>query len=215
MGYELVEKPRKKRATKIDMYGLENRVINYIAENRSYAYIAKKLTDYVRHRKKNPDKEFSITGQAVKVWWMENSRQHNEMVNVKRSAIIQQRHCRYLDKGIQIREEVQKGLKSDAKKASQVAETPYEHESVARIREKIVKAQESGEKAVARQSPNLNVTNVIVNPLSEFSKKMQKKLEEIEEKEKNAVDIEYEEIEEEEIDEEDDEIGDDEEDEEE
>lgn len=218
MEYKLITKPKgtlKKRATKIDEYDLVNRVINYIAESKSYSYIAKKLTAYVQNRVKNPNPDFKITSQTVRMWWMENSRQHNEIVNIKRGALIQQRSCRYLDKGIKLREKVQEDLTSDARAASKVAKTPYEHESVARTREKIVKVQESGEKAIAKQSPNINVTNVIVNPLSEFGKGMTKKLAEMEEEEKNAVDIEYEEAEEEETDDEDDETGDDEEDEEE
>ena len=126
--------------------------------------------------------------------------------------MVNQRYHRVLDRGMKVRTDVQKNLRADAKAASKAAKTPYEHESVARIREKIVDTQESAEKAIASQSPNLNVTQVFVNPLTEFSKKMQEKLSEIEEKEKNAVDVEYEEVEEED---EDDEIGDDEEDEEE
>lgn len=219
MGYELVDKPkqglRKRRTSKIEEYDLESRVINYIAESKSYPYIARKLTAYVRNRVKNPNKEFSITGQSVKMWWMKNSRKHNDIVNVKRNALVNQRYHRVLDKGMKVRTDVQKDLRDDAKAASKAAKTAYEHESASRIREKIVKVQESAEKAIENQSPNLNVTQVIVNPLSEFSKEMGKKLVEIEEKEKNAVDIEYEDVDDDDDDEEDDEIGDDEEDEEE
>jgi hypothetical protein len=189
----------KKRETKIDKYNLVNKVINYLADNKSYAFIAKQLVQYVRTRKVNPDEKFSINQQTVKVWWMENVSTYGEILNQKRSALAEQRHRRYLDKGVKVRENVQDQLNKDAEKALQMADSSFGVEAAARIREKVVKVQESGERAIATQTPNLNLTTININPLNEFSEKMSKKLDELEEEENNTLDIEFEEAEYEDI----------------
>ena len=190
-----VAKVNKGRTTKIDRYNLVNKLINYLADNQSYAYIAKQLTHYVRNRKVNPDEKFSINQQTVKIWWMENVSTYGDILNQKRNALAGQRHKRYLDKGVKVRENVQDELRSDAKKALQMADSSFGVEAAARIREKVVKVQESGERAIAQQSPNLNVTTININPLNKFSEEMTKKLEELEEEENNSIDIDFEEAE--------------------
>ena len=194
-----IRKVNKKRKTKIEEYNLANKVINYLADNKSYAYIARELIKYVRSRKVNPDPNFKINQQTVKVWWMENVSTFGEILNQKRRALAEQRHRRYLDKGVKVRENVQEQLKKDANRASDMADTPFGVEAAARIREKVVKVQESGEKAISEQTPNLNLTTITINPLQEFSEKMTKKLGELEEDENNTVDIEFEEAEYEDI----------------
>ena len=219
MEYELDVKPRhavkkhRKKSTKIENNNLEMRVVDYIALNKSYPFIARKLVEHVRNRKVDPDPNFEIAGQTVKTWWMTNSSRFNEIVNEKRNALLMQRHHRYMDKGVKVREKVQKGLESDARKSDELAETSFDCEATARIREKIVKTQESGEKAIEQQTPNINITNIEINPLTPLREKMKKKLDEIEEEEANTIDVEYEDIDDEE-DEESEEDEDDEEDEE-
>ena len=204
MGYELDVKPKhaikkhKKRGSKIDEQGLDMRIVDFIALGKSYPFIARKLVEYVRNRKNDPDPNFSLAGQTVKMWWMTNSSRFNDIVNEKRSALLNQRAHRYLDKGVKVREEVQKGLESDARKAADLAETSFDCEATARIREKIVKTQESGEKAITTQTPNINITNIEINPLTALREKTKKKLEEIEEEEANTIDVEYEDIDDEE-----------------
>lgn len=208
MGYELDVKPKhavkkhKTRGSKIDDKGLDMRIVDYIALNKSYPYIARKLVEYVRNRKVDPDPNFNLAGQTVKTWWMTNSSRYNEIVNEKRNALLNQRAHRYLDKGVKVREKVQTGLESDASKAAELAETSFDCEATARIREKIVKVQESGEESIRIQSPNIEVTQIIVNPLTPLREKMKKKLDEIEEEEANTVDVEYEDIDDEEEEEE-------------
>lgn len=219
MEYELDVKPRhaikrrKKKSTKIDDKGLDMRIVDYIAKNKSYPFIARKLVEYVRNRKVDPDPDFALAGQTVKTWWMTNSGRYNDIVNEKRNALATQRAHRYIDKGIKVREDVQKGLESDAKEAANLAESSFDYEATARIREKIVKTQESGERAVAIQSPHLNVTNIIVNPLTPLREKMKKKLDEIEEEDANTIDVEYEDVDDDEEEEEDDDEEDEEDDE--
>jgi len=201
--FEVVEKKEapiknrsfKERITKIEQYNLVEKVIDYIAEGRSWASIARKLTEYVHNRKNNPNKDFSITGAGIKKWWMNCCKEYSVVVNEKRNAIIAHRHSRYLNRGIKVREKVQKDLENDAKQAAMSSQSAYDYEATARIREKIVKIQESGEKAIAGQSPNLNVTNITINPLNQFTEKMRKKIGELDEEEKNTVDIEYKDVE--------------------
>ena len=186
----------KKRATKIEMYGLENRVINMIAQNKSYEEIARRLTRYMHNRKKNPVPGFSIKPLTVQRWWMENHKDHSLVVNEMRNALIEQRHYQFLDEGIERRRKVIKELEKDADLASSVAESSFDHESVARIRVKEIDIQESGEKAISKQSPTLNLTQININPIEKFSKMVSEALEDEDDKDDDkVVDIDFEDIE--------------------
>lgn len=185
----------KPRATKIDMYHLENKVLNYIAETRSYKYIAEKLMKYMHNRKQNPVEDFNITPYTIKSWWVSNYGACADLVNEKRAAILQQRYHRFIDKGTEVRDNVQEGMKKDAKNASAVAETSFDHEAVARIREKIIKVQESGEKSIEKHAPNINVTQInVVSPVDKFTKAMKKAGEDIDEEESKTIDVEFQDL---------------------
>lgn len=202
--YELIKKSKKgnvpckykKRSTKIDMNNLEYKVVNMIAQNKDYTQIAKSLVKYMRTRKRDPKPNFSLSKQTVKKWWMENSRQHNDLVNEQRNALVTHRHHQVLDKGVKIRNDVITGLKSDVKRSMKLEKTSFDVEATERGRVKIVQVQESAEKAVANQSPNLTVNQVIINPLTDFTDKIKKALKKKEEEEANTIDVEYEDVDE-------------------
>lgn len=190
-----IEKRVKER--KIDKYNLVNHVLNCIAAAKNWTTIAEELTRHMKLRKENPVSDFKISAVSVKGWWLENFKKFSDIVNERRNALITDRQFKFLDKTTKIREDVQEALENDAKSARLAAESSFDYEAAARIEEKIVKVQESGEKAILKQSPNLNLTQIIVNPVTKFSEKMKKKRADFEEDEANTIEIDFEDVDEE------------------
>ena len=190
----------RKRQSKIEKYKLTSKILNMLADNRTYVQIADELVDFVRNKRKNNDLTFYINPNTIRNWWIENYQEYGGIVEQKRAAIVQKRAQEFIDKGWDLRDKIIDELEEDAKCASAVAKTSTDFESTARIREKQIRAQESGEKRVAKVQPNINLTQFNVNPIYDFKEKMKEASEKKKKEEKKVIDIDFEEIDDEEKD---------------